>query len=139
MEEFRKIKEGAGYIKELELKNNVAYERLSDLKNIRVFKPPRNVTAQYLFELFSNVVSSMPEKEKLEEKRIEAIISFEEKLAEIKDRMLKVKEGYFHDMTDKSSKANVIVGFLAVLELVKQRFLMVEQEDNFGNIKLKKL
>jgi len=139
LEEFQNIKKGAEFIKDLEEKQRLSYERVSGLKNVRVFLPPKNISKEYIFEIFSNLISSLPEKVELEEKKIEAIISFEDKLAEIKDRMLKFKEAYFHDMTDKSSKVNIIVGFLAVLELVKQRFLMVEQEDNFGNIKLKKL
>ena len=35
-------------------------------------------------------------------------------------------------------KADIIVGFLAVLELVKQGALLVRQDERFGNIEIKK-
>lgn len=139
LEEFQKIKMGAEIIKKMEDKQNISYQRNSELKNIRIFLPPKNISKEYLCEIFSNIKFPDTGTEKPEEKKIEAIISFEEKLSEIRERMLKAKEGYFHEISDKNSKVDVIIGFLAVLELIKQRFIMAEQHDNFGNIKLKKL
>ncbi len=139
LEEFQKIKRGVQIIKSIEEKQNISYERSSGLKNIRIFLPPKNISKEYLYEVFSNIKFSISDDEKPEEKKIEAIVSFEEKLSEIKNRILKIKEGYFHNVTDKNSKVNVIIGFLAILELVKQRFIIAEQSDNFGNIKLKKI
>jgi segregation and condensation protein A len=139
LEEFQKIKRGVQIIKNMEEKQNISYERSSGLKSVRIFLPPKNISKEHLCKIFSNIKFSSLDIEKPEEKKIEAIISFEEKLSEIKERMLKMKEGYFHDVTDKNSKVNIIIGFLAILELIKQRFMMAEQDDNFGNIKLKKL
>jgi len=140
LEEFQKIKKGVQIIKSLEEKQNISYERNSGLKSIRIFLPPKNISKEYLYEVFSNIkFANLEVIDKPEEKKIEAIISFEEKLSEIKERMFKLKEVYFHNMTDKNSKVNIIIGFLAILELIKQRFMMADQDDNFGNIKLKKL
>lgn len=140
LKEFQKIKRGAEAIKSLESKNRISYHRSSGLKNIRVFLPPKNITKNSLYELFLNVKENfIEEKEPLEEKKIEAVISFEETISKIKNRIMSVSEEYFHNISDKKSKGNTIIAFLAVLELVKQRFLTTEQNSNFSEIKISKI
>ena len=41
-------------------------------------------------------------------------------------------------IADKSSKTHIIISFLAILELIKQKFLIAEQDRVFGEIKLNK-
>ncbi len=139
LEEFQKIRKCAELIKSMEEKQNISYERSSQLKNIRIFSAPKNISKESLYEIFSNLKALDLNNEKPKEKKIEAIISFEEKLLEVKERMLNIKDTYFHKISDKGSKINVIVSFLAILELVKQRFIIVEQNNNFGSIRLKKI
>ncbi|MBI3671256.1 segregation/condensation protein A [Candidatus Azambacteria bacterium] len=139
LKEFQKIKKGAELIRELELKKRICYERHSGLRNVVVFLPPKNITKEALCEFFLNVKNEIVlEKEPLEKAKIEAVISFEETISNIRKRIVDISEEYFHNIIpkDKASKVNVIMAFLAVLELVKQKFLLVEQEGNFANIKM---
>lgn len=140
LKEFQKIKKGAEAIKSLELENKISYHRPSGLKDIRVFLPPKKITKNSLYEFFLNVKDNfIEEKEPLEEKKIEAVISFEETISKIRNQMILVSEEYFHNISDEKSKRNTIIAFLAVLELVKQRFLATEQSDNFSQIKISKI
>jgi len=140
LEEFQKIKEGAKLIKELEGKMQISYERSSDLKNVKVFKPPKEISKDSLFNIFVSIKEVLEKEVKpLEEKKMEVIVSFEEKLKDIKERLQKGAEEYFHKITNKEEKANTIVAFLAVLELIKQRFLTADQEGNFSSIKIKRI
>jgi len=140
LKEFQAIKKSAEHIKKLELAKNISYERSSGLKNVKVFLYPKTLNKNSLHELFLNVQDSLKEVvEPLEEKKIEIIISFEEKLSEIRGRLIKRSEEYFHNVSDKKSKANTIIAFLAMLELAKQRFLITEQGGNFGEIRIKRI
>ncbi len=141
LEEFQRIKKGAEHIKRLEEKKSILYERFSGIKNVKVFLFPGDLNKDTLKDLFVGVWEEQKKEEEnpLLEKRIEAIVSFEEKLSEIRDRLTKKAEEYFHNVSDKKSKVNTIIAFLAVLELAKQRFLITEQSNNFGDIKIKKI
>ncbi|MEK7453026.1 MAG: segregation/condensation protein A [Patescibacteria group bacterium] len=140
LQNFQNIKKGADAIKSLEKKNMICHERSSGLRNIIFFLPPQNITKELLQEFFLNVKDDIiSEKEPLEKERIEAVISFEDTILNIKNRIIKVSEEYFHNMHNGKSKVNTIMAFLAILELVKQRFLVIEQESNFANIKIRKI
>ena len=84
-------------------------------------------------------MQSLKQEEKLEEKRIACIVSFEERIQDIR---MRIEQGFamnFSAVADPRSKVNMIVSFLALLELVRQKFCAAEQECVFGEIKLAKL
>lgn len=139
LQELQKIREGAEMIKKMELKKRIAYERSSGLGKIKVFLPPKNISKEILYEFFINLKNLLPKENILEEKTMERIISFEDKITQIRERLNAGMEEYFHKITDQKSKADMVVAFLAVLELVRNRFLVADQENPFGNIKLKKV
>lgn len=139
LQELQKIREGAEMIKKIELEKRIAYERTSGLGKVKVFLPPKNISKEILYEFFINVKNLLPKENILEEKTIERVISFEDKIAQIRERLNAGIEEYFHKITDQKSKADMVVAFLAVLELVRKRFLEANQDEAFGNIKLKKI
>jgi len=71
----------------------------------------------------------------LEEKTIEHKVNIEEKIAGIRDALLAKINLSFRDFLIKAeSKTEVIVSFLAVLELMKQKSIDVEQTELFAEI-----
>jgi segregation and condensation protein A len=73
--------------------------------------------------------------EKLEEEEIQDIISLEEKMLEFRATLAGSMEVSFRQMTaGVEDKLEYIVAFLALLELVKQRFVRVEQVASFHEI-----
>jgi segregation and condensation protein A len=49
-------------------------------------------------------------------------------------------ESSFHELIENAeNRVEVIVSFLAMLELIKQRFISVEQEKYFSDIRIKRL
>ncbi len=138
--EFQKIKRGAEHIKKLEAKKNIAFSGEPKMKNVRVFLYPSGLTKKHLRDIFLNVKNRLDDVYfPLKKESIEKVVSFEETLVSIKKRIIKKQEEYFHNIADKKSKINTIIAFLAVLELIKQSFLLAEQDVNFGNIKIKKI
>lgn len=136
---YQKIKEGAQYIAQLEHKRHVAYHRTSGLRDIAVFLPPESVTTDTLYENMAHLIKENEPEKHIEEKKIAIIISFEEKLSEIRNRLQQGAQEYFHTLTDPASKQHMIITFLAVLELVRQNVAFVEQNDLFGDIIIAKL
>lgn len=136
---YQKIKEGAHAIAQLEHKRHIAYHRASGLRDIAVFLPPDSVTVQTLYEQMARLTKENEPAPELEEKKISVIISFEEKLTEIRTRLQSGAREYFHTLTDPASKQHMIITFLAVLELVRQNVAGVEQTDLFGEIIIAKI
>ncbi|MBI5913435.1 segregation/condensation protein A [Candidatus Azambacteria bacterium] len=137
--QYQRIRAAAHALGAREREQHIAYHKPSDLRHIRVFAPPADITAGALHELFGALMRSLKQEEKLEEKHIACIVSFEERIAAIRAR---IEEGFtmsFFAVADATSKVNMIVSFLAMLELVRQKFCEAEQDCVFGEIKISKL
>lgn len=139
--EYQRVRAASRHIAKLERARRVAYHRSSALKHIVVFAPPEGVHAQTLRESFARVKQEREavEHKPLEEERMSPVVSFEEKVKDIKDRLEKNLQESFSALYDANAKINVIVAFLAVLELIKQCFLRAEQTEVFGEIRIEKI
>lgn len=136
---YQRIREAAHALGVRERERHSAYHKPSDLRHVCVFAPPADITAYTLHQLFGVLMQSHQHEQKLEEKRVACIISFEERIRDIR---IRIEQGFamnFSAVADPSSKVNMIVSFLAMLELVRQKFCEAEQECVFGEIKLAKL
>jgi len=100
-----------------------------------VFYPPKGLTVADLHLHFTNVLGEIPIFEILPEKEIRAIITLEEKIIELKRTLTERAETSFADLIHLSTdRLEVIVSFLAILEMVKQRVVSVHQEKFFSDI-----
>jgi len=78
--------------------------------------------------------------EQLPEKELLLTVTLEEKIAHFKESITRRVESSFHELIRKAeNKVEVIVSFLALLELIKQRFIHVEQKECLSNIHIKRL
>jgi len=132
--QYRRIRAAAHALGVCEREQRIAYHKPSDLRHIRVFAPPTDISAGTMYELFGVLIRSQKQEEKLEEKRIAIIVSFEERISDIRTRIEKGLTMSFSAIADASSKVNMIVSFLAMLELVRQKFCEAEQDCVFGEI-----
>ena len=136
--DYQRIREGARLIGVLERKHMSAYHKHSELRHVRVFLFPVGVTPETLHGHFFSLWQAGMQKQELEEKKLEYIVSFEERMQDIRSRLEQSVRLGFSALTDAGSKVNVIMSFLAILELVKQRFIEVEQDALFGEIDIVK-
>ncbi|MEK9166287.1 MAG: segregation/condensation protein A [Patescibacteria group bacterium] len=102
------------------------------------FIGPKGITAESLRSALSSLITAFPKIAELPERTIQKIISIEEKMSELLARFSSRMQAAFHEVVGSGEKADIIVGFLAVLELVKQGALLVRQDERFGNIEIKK-
>ena len=74
------------------------------------------------------------ERELLPSKITKKELSVTEKVIKIRDILKKKRKVNFEDLFENSSKEEVIVSFLSILEMLKKDEIIVKQENNFNNI-----
>ena len=105
-----------------------------------VFFPPPGVGLANLKAAFESFVDALPKLEKLVEERIKKVVSLEEKISHIRSFLAGFVERAFSEVIKGSrERTEVIVSFLAILELARQRFVDLEQGEPFGDIIVKRI
>lgn len=111
------------------------FNRKAILANINLFAPPPDLTAPAMKMLFEDVLVRIKPPERMEEKVLERKISIEDKIAHIQNVLLeRIKFSFSHILNSAQNKTEIIVSFLAMLELIKQRELAADQDDLFEEI-----
>jgi len=103
-----------------------------------VFSPDENTNAPSLLSAIQRVLTSLPEKEIIPRTIVKKIISLEEVMEKLTQRITASISMSFREFseTGKKERAHVIVSFLAMLELVKQGAISVRQEKHFTDINM---
>ncbi len=124
---------------------NVSYEKKTVTEKSPIFIPSQLISVSSMHDSVRSVILSIPKIEKLPEVEIKKVMSIEEMLVRLTDRMQTAMNSSFKQFigvgkpANKEEKVLVIVGFLAMLELVRQGILDVLQGDMFGDIEMSKL
>jgi len=108
--------------------------------NLPVFTAPLKVNAEILRAVFVDILDKLEKRQekKLPEKTLEPKVSIDDKIASIRKMLSdKVKINFSRLLQEASSKTEIIVSFLAVLELAKQKELIFEQDELFSDIHIK--
>jgi len=102
-----------------------------------VFSPGKLVLAG-IGQAISKILSEIPKTETLSKVVVKKIISLEEMIEKLSKRIEHGLKMSFRDFAgkDKSAKVDVIVSFLAMLELVKRGLIRVEQRSSFDDIEM---
>ncbi len=100
-----------------------------------VFTPPPNLTMEKLASVFWDVIRALEPVLELPKAAMERTVSIKEKIDELKSLVLNRVELSFATMVrGAKNKTEVIVSFLALLELIKQKIVLVSQGDLFEDI-----
>ncbi|PIR70689.1 MAG: hypothetical protein COU46_00100 [Candidatus Niyogibacteria bacterium CG10_big_fil_rev_8_21_14_0_10_42_19] len=102
------------------------------------FYPPEKFKIKDVIRSMHQVLDKIPKIESLPEKVILKAISIEERMMDLVSRITADHSGYFHKIT-KGNKEDLIISFLAVLELLKQGLVLVNQKNIFGDIEITSL
>lgn len=103
------------------------------------FYAPKGINTAKLKKYFEAVLKRLPPVINLPKKMIEKVIKLSERIQHIKDLVLREACTSFNKLIcDSKTKTEKIISFLAILELVKQRTIWVEQNKLFEDITLKK-
>ncbi len=102
-----------------------------------VFSPARDLSAAALAEALARVLAAREVVEALPEARVKPLISIEEMMDQLAKRVQSAMTLSFKDFHGGTKeKVEVIVSFLALLELVKQGAVAAEQYGTYGDIRI---
>lgn len=108
-----------------------------EIKETPGFKPGPGITQQALLECVKGIIRSFPKLEHVPKAVIGKAVSLEDVLTRLLDRVQGHMSTTFREfMGDHRSRNEVVVSFLAVLELVRRGAVNVEQETDFGDIRI---
>ncbi len=99
---------------------------------------PGSLSRENIMGAIQKVIAAIPKVEKLPKVIVQKVISLEAMIGRLTERMEQSLKISFRDFAgkDKGEKINVIVGFLAMLELVKRGIIRVEQKATFEDIEM---
>ncbi|MFH0969303.1 MAG: segregation/condensation protein A [Patescibacteria group bacterium] len=138
LSEYKKFKEISTALGKLANSKRVSFarEEFSGMKSF--FYPPENINVYDLKKYFARILDEIPIFEKLEEEMVREVITIEEKINHLQNFIREKIETSFSELVSASEdKIEVIISFLAMLEMVKQKIINVEQDKLFDNIKMK--
>ena len=102
-----------------------------------IFSPPTGVDGNFLKELFQKAIRRIEPILELPKAAIERVVTIEEKISSLHERVKKMMRVSFHRfLAESQDRAEMVVGFLALLELIKQKSVTVEQNELFSDIQL---
>ena len=134
LKQYRKFLEAAAILEARFLQHQEGYAGPCLVKTERSFAPPAGLTAHDLVLALRDVMRRAQSSVSLPERMMQRVVSVEEKIELLKERLRAGTAAYFHDVIAHSSKADVVVSFLALLELVRQQVIRLEQQDAFSPI-----
>jgi chromatin segregation and condensation protein Rec8/ScpA/Scc1 (kleisin family) len=131
---YQQFKELTGQVKDL-FGRQIIFTRTGEREIVKVFVPSTDVTLANIANAMKSVLTSLPVAEKMREVVVNKVISLEEMIDSLKERMTRSIKMSFKDFVgDKKEKVNIIIGFLGMLELVKQGLIRAEQGSHFSDI-----
>ncbi len=140
---YQRIKDVSRHISERFGKTIIFPKTASKIVN-PIFSPNEDMTTLNMLVSMKRVIESIPKKELLPKTVVRKIISLEEMIGRLTERVQGSLKMNFSDfastqgetraqgsrhVTTKEDKVKIIVSFLAMLELVKQGIIQVSQND----------
>ena len=133
--EYQKYKNIAKTFEEILSRGKRSFPRNVKPDKMVIFAPPKELDNQKLWVIFTEVLKRIPsglDETFLEPKKF----TLEEKKTAIKSRARKGKTSFKSLFNKITSKVEVIVTFLAVLEMIKQKEIVVIQSKNFSDFNI---
>lgn len=143
---YARVKELAEGLKGI-FGKKIIFEKLPSKNTPVVFSPDSRTDKENLLFALKQVIDSLPKKEVVPRATIKKMISLEEAIEKLSERISQGMSLGFSEFYGKNlgaggaltheKKVSIIVGFLAMLELVRRGAIRVSQEDG-GEIEIEK-
>ena len=135
---YQQYKDQIDSFKELEYERNMYYTKIpSNLDEYQIDEKKALITDVSLDDLvkaFEKFLERVDNEKPIHTKITKKELSVEDEIVSIKAKFKKSKRINFFDLFDTKTKEYVVVTFLAILEMAKNRQLVIFQEENFDNI-----
>lgn len=147
--EYRKFKAAAEFLKLRKYEAGITFSKKPEIieeKNINYSNENlfKDITMLDLYNLYNQLMNRYISKQNTEniiQTRIPSDkFKIEDKMVEIKSRLMEnIRVNFLDVVYECESKNEVVVTFLALLELIKLRAIKVLQEDNFKEIYVERI
>ncbi len=132
---YKRIKDASHHIEKL-FGHQIIFTQSHVKPVMPVFTPDPVFTLDKALNLLKDIISKLTKKEPLPKVVVSKVISLEEMIGTLTTRITSHLRMSFKEFTKehKENRVNVIVSFLAMLELVKEGIVQVTQENHFDDI-----
>ena len=137
---YARVKELASGLRNI-FGKQIIFEKLPSKNPTIVFSPDSKTDTANILLALERVLDSLPKKEVLPKVLVKKVISLEEMIEKLAERISKASKINFKDFhatkgaLTYEKKVSIIIGFLAMLELVKRGAIRVTQEGR-GDIEI---
>jgi len=131
---YKLIREKSSSVKEI-FGKNILYA-IGERGKIPVFAPHKRMTLPNIISAMKDVLQNLPKTEFLPKTVVKKIMSLQEMIESLTKRISSNLKMSFKEFTGggKEEKINIIISFLAMLELVKRGLINARQEKHFEDI-----
>ena len=137
LREYRRFKEVAGALREIEERGSRAYPRIAPATGVPLPTGLDGVTLDLLLRLFQEALEREPAVEPPEGVVERREVTVEQKVEELSEALRRRPRVSFRAFISACrTRVEIIVAFMAVLELIKALTLRAEQDALFGDISL---
>jgi len=138
---YKEYLEAMKVMQKMIAKKRFAYSREKLITSREIeFCPPPKLTGQNLAQTFAEVLRGLGPILNLPTEVVRKTINIQEKIAQIRERIFRETTSRFSDiLREAKDKTEVIVSFLALLELIKQKVVCVKQTNVFDDIEIEKI
>ncbi len=139
LREYRRYREASVKLSRLFSLGMRSFRRDSFVGVCEVFAPPAHVKVADVRETFAKVLGGISIPMPLEERVVEEVVTIEERMAFLESHILHRMEMAFSEVAAESKdRVEIVVSFLALLELVRRRSFTVDQGELFGEIRFRR-
>ena len=137
---YKRYADASKVVEERWLENRIAYGRVEPPTPVEGFVLPANARSDDLRQSFLFLLKRLKPPAVLQEVTIDRSVSVKQKIESIYNTVKEWKRLSFKELlSNAESKTEVIVSFLALLELLKQEKVMISQSEAFEDMVIKKI
>ncbi len=137
---YREFVKASKSLNEKWMSGKIGYERIEPPRIPKEIPLPENLTVHEIQSAIERLLERIKPPKPLPETRIDRTVSLKETVARLRTLLDTAKKTSFKQwIPDSASRTEIIVGFLALLELVKQKEIDVKQSEAFSDIAIAKL
>ncbi len=136
---YKQFKEAAKYLKKLDNKRRQGFLRSITFEQRVNFYPDPNISTKELYAAILTVLKGLKELDNLPKAKLKEAISIQEKIDHLRNFLSTKIETKLSDLiATAKNRGEIIVTFLALLELIKQKIFVADQEALFADVVIKK-
>lgn len=138
---YKEFVEAAKKIESLIKRKKFAYFRENLLKiQEEGFYPPKGLNVEKMRKMFEDILERLRPLVELPKVTMEKAVTIREKIEHIHELLVNLKKIEFRNVLKLArNRTEVIVSFLAILELTKQQHVVISQSNNFEEIYIEKI